>query len=84
MQSHLRRLHACLAVTCHLHFWQNDRDLLRATVVTRWWNDDLGLNVLICRVWNEYLKVRQSGYSQRSWEEMIWLRCPAGPDLATD
>ena len=26
---------ACLAVTCHLHFWQNDRDLLRATVVTR-------------------------------------------------
>ena len=25
----------CLAVTCHLHFWQNDRDLLRATVVTR-------------------------------------------------
>ena len=27
-----------LAVTCHLHFWQNDRDLLRATVVTRGWN----------------------------------------------
>ena len=25
----------CLAVTCHLHFWQNDRDLLRATEVTR-------------------------------------------------
>ena len=24
-----------LAVTCHLHFWQNDRDLLRATAVTR-------------------------------------------------
>ena len=23
-----------LAVTCHLHFWQNDRDFLRATVVT--------------------------------------------------
>ena len=23
----------CLAVTCHLHFWQNDRDLLRATAV---------------------------------------------------
>ena len=21
-----------LAVTCHLHFWQNDRDLLRDTV----------------------------------------------------
>jgi len=24
-----------LAVTCHLHFSQNDRDLLRATAVTR-------------------------------------------------
>ena len=25
----------CLTVTCHLHFWQNDRDLLGATAVTR-------------------------------------------------
>ena len=33
MQSHIRKVHACLAETCHLHFWQNDRDLLRATVV---------------------------------------------------
>ena len=24
--------------SCNLHFWQNDRDLLRATVVTRGWN----------------------------------------------
>ena len=23
---------------CHLHFWQNDRDLLRATAVTLGWN----------------------------------------------
>ena len=28
----------CLAVTCRLHFWQNDRGLLRATAVTRGWN----------------------------------------------
>ena len=28
----------CLAVTCHLHFWRNDQDLLRATAVTRGWN----------------------------------------------
>ena len=28
----IRKVHACLAVTCHLHFWQNDRDFLRATV----------------------------------------------------
>ena len=38
MQSHIRTMYACLAVTCHLHFWQNDRDLLRATAVTRGWN----------------------------------------------
>ena len=34
--------HACLAVTCHLHFWHNDQDLLHATVVTHgcngYWN----------------------------------------------
>ena len=35
---HIRKVYACLAVTCHLHFWQNDRDLLRATAVTRGWN----------------------------------------------
>ena len=37
-KSHTRKVYACLAVTCHLHFWQNDRDFLRATVVTRGWN----------------------------------------------
>ena len=35
MQSHIYKVHACLAVTCHLYLWQNDRDLLRATAVTR-------------------------------------------------
>ena len=35
---HIRKVYACLAVTCHLTFWQNDRDFLRATVVTRGWN----------------------------------------------
>ena len=38
MQSHIRKMYVCLAVTCHLHFWQNDRGLLRATAVTRGWN----------------------------------------------
>ena len=38
MQSHIRKMYACLAVTCHLHFWQNDQGLLRATAVTRGWN----------------------------------------------
>ena len=31
----LYRVDACLAVTCHLHFGQNDRDFLRAAAVTR-------------------------------------------------
>ena len=35
MQSHIRKVHACLAVTCYLHFWQNGQDLLRATAVIR-------------------------------------------------
>ena len=32
------RVCACLSVTCHLHFWQNNRGLLCATVVTQGWN----------------------------------------------
>ena len=38
MQSHIHRVHVCLAVTCHLHFWRNDQDLLCATAVTQGWN----------------------------------------------
>ena len=38
MQSHIRKVYARLAVTCHMHFWQSDQDLLHATVVTQVWN----------------------------------------------
>ena len=38
VQSHIHRVHAFLAVTCHLLIWQNDQDLLRATAVTWGWN----------------------------------------------
>ena len=31
------RVYAYLGVTCHLHFWQNDCGLLRATAVTKGW-----------------------------------------------
>ena len=31
-------VHVCLAVICHLHFWRNDQDLLRATAVPLGWN----------------------------------------------
>ena len=29
------KVHACLGVNCHMHFWQNDQGLLRANAVTR-------------------------------------------------
>ena len=35
IQIHIRKVRACLAATCHLHFWQNIRDLLRAAAATR-------------------------------------------------
>ena len=38
MQSHIRKVYAGLAVTCHLRFWQNDQGLLSATAVTQRWN----------------------------------------------
>ena len=34
----IRRVYGCLPLTCHLHFWQNGRDLLRATALTQGWN----------------------------------------------
>ena len=34
----MHTVHAYLAVTCRLHFWQNDQDLLHATAVTLGWN----------------------------------------------
>ena len=37
MQSHMCKVYMCLAVACHLHFWQNDQDPLHATAVTRGW-----------------------------------------------
>ena len=39
-------MHACLAVTCHLHFWQNDWDLSSATTVT-WEGSELDSEVRV-------------------------------------
>ena len=38
IRSRIHMVCVSLAVSCHLHFWQSDRDLLRATVVTQGWN----------------------------------------------
>ena len=32
------KMYACLGVSRHLHFWQNDRGLVRATAITQGWN----------------------------------------------
>ena len=39
MQSIICKVLACLAASCNLRFWQNDRGLLRATAVTWGWMD---------------------------------------------
>ena len=33
IQRYIRKVYTCLAVTCHLYLWQNNRDLLRATAL---------------------------------------------------
>ena len=38
VRSHICSVHVCLAVTCHLHFWQNDWGLLHASAVPQGWN----------------------------------------------
>ena len=38
LQSHIHRVHVCLTVICHLHFWQNGWGHLHATAVTWGWN----------------------------------------------
>ena len=88
MQSHLSKVYACLAVTCHLHFWQNDRDLLRATVVTRGWNG----------YWNKsqhrkstlekkILPPLQQGFEPANFQSWVWhsnhWAIPA-PDMSAD
>ena len=35
MWNHIHKVHARLAATCHLHFWQNDQDILHATAGTQ-------------------------------------------------
>ena len=51
MQSPVRKVYACLAVICHLHFWKNDRDLLRATAATQGWNGYLrGFAIPACDI----------------------------------
>ena len=60
--------YVCLAVTCHLHFWQNDWDLLCATTVNRGWN----------RYWNESTqkidpwRTLLLGFEPRTFRSRVW------------
>ena len=65
--SHIRRVHVCLSVICHLHFWQNDRDLLRATAKAR------GLN----GYWNK------SQHREMTMKKQISHAAPAGTQTRT-
>ena len=47
IQSHIRKLYACLFVTCQLHFAQKERDLSCATAVTRGWNGYRWMNEMV-------------------------------------
>ena len=47
-------MYACVVVTCHLHFWQNDRDLLHATALTRGMEQTPNFKIsrtLYCSMW---------------------------------
>ena len=54
IQSHIGRVHVCLAVTWHLHFWQNDWDLVHATVVTQWLVSWCFEHSKVTQGWNGY------------------------------
>ena len=36
MQSHMCKVYVCLSVTCHLHFWQNDRQNKSPNAASKW------------------------------------------------
>ena len=70
MQNHIRKVHACLAVTCQLHFGQNDRDLLRVTAVTRGWNGHRTKSQHIIIIFNKLHFLLHA-------EQNVYLQCTA-------
>ena len=78
MQSHIRRTHACLAVTCHLHFWQNDQDFFHATAVIQ-----VGMYTEI-RVSTESWPWRRKLSCRSSWDSNPWPFNHESGTLTTD
>ena len=46
IQSHVHKMDLCLAVTCHLHFWQNGQDLSHATAVIEGGSTDTEIRII--------------------------------------
>ena len=67
-----------LVVSCHLHFWQNDGDLLRATAVTLGWNE-YEIRVSTEKIGEEKKKKKKRGGKE---EEILSLLL-RGPEPGT-
>ena len=68
MQSHIH-VYACLAVTCHLHFGQNDRDLLRATAVTQGCTfQGFQINDLKIHLWSQKKRRKKKKEEEYAWQ----------------
>ena len=66
MQSHICKVYARLAATCHLHFWQNLWDFLCATVVTRGGTDtEIGVST-VSWPWRRFKPTTFQSWVQRS------------------
>ena len=77
IRSHIRRVHVCLAVSCHLPFWQNGRDLLRFIAVTRGRN---GYEIRVStKKGGERKKERQT---ERKKTTTTRTYCPFGPRMS--
>ena len=74
MQSHICKVYACLAVTCHLRFWQDDQGLLHATAVTRGWNGYRNKSQhRKLTLENKILLPLQQGFEPATFRS--WVRC---------
>ena len=77
MQSHICKVYACLAVTCHLHFWQNDRGLLHAAVVTRGWNGYRNKSQhRKLTLEKKILPPLQQGFKPATFQSRVWRSIP--------
>ena len=64
---HICKVYVCLAVTCHLHFWQNGQGLLGATAVI------IKIMSRTCRFETcRYLQLPNFKFRLTSWEQVTY------------